>query len=89
MQFFGIYIDPKANYYLVTEFMNKGDLLTFLRESNELNENQSLKLNIALGIAKALGHLEKRGIVHRDVAARNVLLDEFLQAKLVHVMNSF
>jgi serine/threonine protein kinase len=44
--------------------------------------DQDQAYQIALGIAQGLDHLHKGGVVHRDVAARNVLLDENLVPKI-------
>ena len=89
MKFFGIHVDVKGNYYLVTEFLAKGDLLSILRNSSELTKDYPLKWKIILGVAKALAHLEKRSIIHRDVACRNVLLDNLMQPKLVSFPHEF
>lgn len=43
VKFFGIHIQDEI-LYLVTEFMNKGDLLDFLHKEIELSQNQLIKL---------------------------------------------
>lgn len=62
-------------YYIITEYMKNGSLLTYLRnESNSLSL-QSL-VDISSQIANGMCYLEERRLVHRDLAARNVLVGE-------------
>ncbi len=64
--------------------MEQGDLLNFLRSGNEFNFGQLLR--ISLGICSGLQYLEGRQLIHRDVAARNVLVslrDNVYVAKVI------
>ena len=60
------------NYVLIFEYAQHGSL------DNYLIENSSLKINFVINIlcqiASALAYVASKRIVHRDVAARNVLL---------------
>ncbi|XP_070564192.1 angiopoietin-1 receptor-like [Ptychodera flava] len=62
---------------IITELMRK-DLLAFLKERTDVRKvtkqlDQRL-LKFALHIARALEHLENQQVVHRDIAARNILI---------------
>ena len=63
----------------VAQYCEKGDLKSYL-EKNETDELSKLKF--ALGAARGLEHVHSKGFVHRDVAARNILLDSLLRPKV-------
>lgn len=70
-------------FYLVTEFMSKGDLRQFLRDCRPSNGSASKNLIkvsdmhlMTVQIADAMTFLERRHVIHRDLAARNVLVGE-------------
>ncbi|GMR53083.1 hypothetical protein PMAYCL1PPCAC_23278, partial [Pristionchus mayeri] len=81
---------------LVLEYCANGDLLTYMRKrltymlehSNRLSVDpqfmitQRQQLAFASQIAHGLEFLSKRGFVHRDVAARNILVDAFDTCKI-------
>jgi serine/threonine protein kinase len=73
----GVCFNPLS---LVMEFMPGGSLQNFLKDSEKLE--QSRKLKFALDCAKGVKHLHDRSIVHRDIAARNVLLGADGTAKI-------
>jgi len=70
--------------YLVQEYMEKGDLLTHLKDLK--HNNPTIHLSHLLTwidqVCSGMGYLAGKNIVHRDLAARNVLLDKFLRAKV-------
>ncbi|GFS11684.1 receptor protein-tyrosine kinase [Elysia marginata] len=84
--------------YVAMEYAKHGDLRTFLRHSRKLTslheyDNTSCPtlraalrpqtlISLALGTAQGLRHLCEQQIIHRDVAARNVLLGDKLVAKI-------
>ncbi|KAF0693009.1 Aste57867_15958 [Aphanomyces stellatus] len=71
-----------ARVKCVMEYMDKGDLRAFLRK-NALGLSWHFKCQyVALPVARALAYLHARGILHRDVKSRNVLLHSTLGAKL-------
>ncbi len=69
----------KSPPMIVTAFMPKGSLLSFLQIGNV---EPDLALEIVRGVAAGMTHLHKQGVVHRDLAARNVLLSESLKPKI-------
>lgn len=71
----------KMPVYIVSELMKHGSLLRYLR-----NDGRSLRapklMAMATDVAEAGAYLEDRGYIHRDIAARNVLVGENLICKL-------
>jgi proto-oncogene tyrosine-protein kinase ROS len=65
--------DPK---YIILEYINEGDLLTFLRKKRE-SESLMYKtaVKICLDIVKGCKYLEDLKVTHRDIAARNCLVN--------------
>eukprot|EP00055_Hartaetosiga_balthica_P005302 m.15374 g.15374 ORF g.15374 m.15374 type:complete len:458 (-) comp4463_c0_seq2:950-2323(-) len=63
-----------GNLRLVTEFMEKGNLLDYLRSRGRSVVTQKMQLGFTRDICSGMAFLEKRGVVHRDLAARNVLV---------------
>jgi len=78
--FIGTTVYPDT-FVIVSEFCEKGSLLDFLLlKSNEIT-NELIK-KFVLGIAKGLFHLHLQKLVHRDIAARNILLTNTLEPKV-------
>ncbi|XP_067379746.1 tyrosine-protein kinase Tec-like isoform X2 [Channa argus] len=67
--------------YIVTEFMENGCLLNFLRQRRG-NFSLGSLLSICLDISEGMEHLEANGFIHRDLAARNCLVNESLVVKV-------
>ncbi|KAJ8305566.1 hypothetical protein KUTeg_016111 [Tegillarca granosa] len=84
----------QGTLYVAMEYAENGDLRSYLRKSRRSKQNmyQNYKgvsclqryilIKFALDAACGLRHLAEKQIIHRDVAARNVLLDENLIAKV-------
>lgn len=77
LQFFGYRLD-KREIAIVTEFMELKDLESFLDEHSKgpIRYDIRYKGLMAVQIANGMQCLERHGIIHRDLACRNVLLHE-------------
>nr|CDS18101.1 tyrosine protein kinase Blk [Echinococcus granulosus] len=77
LRFLGFCCDtPDKRVLIITEFMANGALLDYLRtpEGHRLEYRQLI--SIIDQIVKGMVYLEKVGVVHRDLRAANVLVDE-------------
>ncbi|XP_078593921.1 uncharacterized protein LOC144871850 [Branchiostoma floridae x Branchiostoma japonicum] len=86
VQLLGMITTSKEKYILL-EYSPTGDLLWVLRQFREGDGDDKADLfdrflRYAVHVARALGELERLRIVHRDVAARNVLITVDDVAKL-------
>jgi serine/threonine-protein kinase len=69
-----------GTYYIAMEYVPGGDLGDLIKSEGRLPPGRATE--IALQIAEALQTAHKRGIVHRDVKPRNVLLTRSGHAKV-------
>jgi serine/threonine protein kinase len=76
---YGVMTNPPA---LVLEYCSGGSLDVALYGPTPLPFDPKTLLSIARGCALGLEHMHAEHLVHRDVAARNVLLDEYKSPKL-------
>ena len=60
-------------FYIITEYMNKGNLLDYLRKC-ERKLSPTVLMYMATQIASGMAYLESRNFIHRDLAARNCLV---------------
>uniref|UniRef100_A0A8C6UKQ0 Tyrosine-protein kinase n=1 Tax=Neogobius melanostomus TaxID=47308 RepID=A0A8C6UKQ0_9GOBI len=63
-------------YYIVTELMEKGSLLLFLRGPEGQHQDIVSLMDIAAQVADGMSYLEKKDIIHGDLAAQNVLISD-------------
>ena len=60
--------------FIVTELMNRGALLDYLRKGDGRNLKLPQLIDMAAQIAGGMAYLEEHSYIHRDLAARNVLV---------------
>uniref|UniRef100_A0A915AI09 Tyrosine-protein kinase n=1 Tax=Parascaris univalens TaxID=6257 RepID=A0A915AI09_PARUN len=60
-------------FYIITEYMNKGNLLDYLRKCDR-KLSPTVLMYMATQIASGMAYLESRNFIHRDLAARNCLV---------------
>ena len=75
VNFYGV-VDKGDPIYLVTELCAEGSLKIFLRKGNVLQVPSLIKMGME--IAMGMEYLEVEGFIHRDLACRNVLLDDMI-----------
>uniref|UniRef100_A0A673MT08 non-specific protein-tyrosine kinase n=1 Tax=Sinocyclocheilus rhinocerous TaxID=307959 RepID=A0A673MT08_9TELE len=61
-------------YYIITELMEKGNLLSFLRGEDGQNLEPQELIEMSSQVADGMAYLEEQNSIHRDLAARNVLV---------------
>lgn len=80
VQFLGI-CDHETGVYLITEYVEHGDLFDLLVFSAQ-PLSWKTKVKIALQVAQAVYYLHSRKIIHRDLKSQNVLIGENMKIKL-------
>ncbi|CCI41501.1 unnamed protein product [Albugo candida] len=82
--FIGVAYTTLEKLCMVLEFCAKGDVQTYL-QTNETVLWTRQKLEMAMGVAKALEYLHSFSppILHRDIKAKNVLLSDQMQVKVI------
>ncbi|KAK1407326.1 hypothetical protein QVD17_38940 [Tagetes erecta] len=91
VEFFG-YCATGSDRILIYEFIEKGSLDQWLYDMSSTGDMSSLRLplswgtrvNIIKGVANGLAYMHnlERAIIHRDIKASNVLLDEGFKAHI-------
>lgn len=74
VSFIGLVYEPDDAVYLVTEYLANGSLLTYLHSRTRDEITELTKLKFSTDVCCGLVYLEERDFIHRDIAARNVLL---------------
>lgn len=84
VQFLGTHSDEQGSLFLIMEHVEGGsvsDLVVFL-QAGQKKVSLSQKMNIFIGIGRALEYLHSIPLVHRDLSSSNVLLTKELQVKV-------
>lgn len=71
-----------SHFFYVSEWMQNGDLYTFINNNAETPVDMQIKLLWAYGIAGGLAHLHRHGIIHADIKSLNVLIDTEMRVKI-------
>ncbi|XP_066527603.1 tyrosine-protein kinase Tec isoform X2 [Hoplias malabaricus] len=74
VQLYGVCTQQKP-IYLVTEFMELGCLLNYIRQRRGSFNIQNL-LSICHDVSQGMSYLEENHFIHRDLAARNCLVND-------------
>ncbi|XP_044801824.1 tyrosine-protein kinase TXK isoform X1 [Bubalus kerabau] len=80
VQLYGVCIQQKP-LYIVTEFMEHGCLLNYLRERKGKLSKEIL-LSVCQDICEGMEYLERNCFIHRDLAARNCLVSSTCIVKI-------
>ena len=83
------YFEDKNFIYLVTEYYNGGDIITFLdkklKENSKVSEKTAAK--IIKKIAEGLKYLNFFGIIHRDIKPENIMFAEPNEIKSLKIID--
>ncbi|KAK4284889.1 hypothetical protein QN277_001661 [Acacia crassicarpa] len=74
VQFIGACTKP-PHFCIVTEFMSGGSVYDFLHKQKGVFKFPSL-LRVAIDVSKGMNYLHQNNIIHRDLKAANLLMDE-------------
>lgn len=74
--------DHTAPYLLYPAAMNTRNLKMFLQDNSSARLSTIQVVGMAMQLCSALEHLHRHGLVHKDVATRNCVVDEQLNVKL-------
>ncbi|OQR85635.1 protein kinase [Achlya hypogyna] len=72
----------KESVQLVYEYMDNGNLAQYLARTPMHAMHWTEKVQYAIDIATGLGYLHARGIIHRDLKCKHVLVNSAMQVKL-------
>ncbi|KAE8698753.1 ACT-like protein tyrosine kinase family protein isoform 2 [Hibiscus syriacus] len=74
VQFIGACTKP-PNLFIITEFMSGGSVYDYLHKHKGVFKLPTL-LKVAIDISKGMNYLHQNNIIHRDLKAANLLMDE-------------
>jgi tRNA A-37 threonylcarbamoyl transferase component Bud32 len=79
VRYYGYSIDPKKNFFIVTELMNNGSLYSILKKLS-LFEKYQVLIDVCNGMCFL--HSRDNPIIHRDLKSQNILLNRDMVAKI-------
>ncbi|XP_062835241.1 tyrosine-protein kinase HCK [Anolis carolinensis] len=68
--------------YIITEFMEKGSLLDFLKSDEGRGVQLPKLIDFSAQIAEGMAFIEQRNYIHRDLRAANILVSGILVCKI-------
>uniref|UniRef100_A0A4X1W0F6 Tyrosine-protein kinase n=1 Tax=Sus scrofa TaxID=9823 RepID=A0A4X1W0F6_PIG len=68
--------------YIITEYMENGSLVDFLKTSTGIKLTINKLLDMAAQIAEGMAFIEDRNYIHRDLRAANILVSDTLSCKI-------
>jgi MAP/microtubule affinity-regulating kinase len=74
-------IETEKTLYLVMEYINNGEVFEYLVKNGRMKENVARQK--FRQIVSAVQYLHSKNIIHRDLKAENLLLDNNLDVKIV------
>ncbi|XP_036252826.1 tyrosine-protein kinase Lck isoform X3 [Molothrus ater] len=72
----------KEPIYIITEFMEKGSLVDFLKTSEGVKLSINKLLDMAAQVAEGMAFIEAKNYIHRDLRAANILVSDTLCCKI-------
>ncbi|XP_030075493.1 tyrosine-protein kinase Lck [Microcaecilia unicolor] len=68
--------------YIITEFMENGSLVDFLKTPRGLRLGINILIDLAAQVAEGMAFIEHKNYIHRDLRAANILVSETLSCKI-------
>eukprot|EP00041_Stephanoeca_diplocostata_P035245 m.1234281 g.1234281 ORF g.1234281 m.1234281 type:complete len:1427 (-) comp24665_c0_seq11:370-4650(-) len=87
LSFYGAGVTHCGMAFLVVELMARGSMRSLLKDKQKTLP-WTLRMSIAVDIARGMNHLHGLLIVHRDLKSDNCLIDEHCHAKVADFGNS-
>ncbi|KAJ5077451.1 protein kinase [Anaeramoeba ignava] len=74
-------VNTKKYFYIVTEYVANGELLTYINENGKMSERKAR--GFFKQIVDAIEHCHQLGVAHRDIKLENLLLDANNNIKII------
>lgn len=75
-------MESKNMIYLVTEYASRGEIFDHLVANGRMKEEEAAR--VFAQTVSAVDYCHSKGVVHRDLKAENVLLDNDMNIKVSH-----